>query len=130
MADRRIGTLSNYFRGSRLRQKTDFCEPHPLLSIAILFNIMLIIGQITHTIDITVCCSGCVSYPNQITNVGFMGCINNTRSQPMGWLFGGVSVSLRPCVYGADGDQPKLSNLYIQVITINVVTNSYMSDEH
>ena len=47
MADRCIDPLSTYYAGCGMPRKNRFCDTHPLRSKYILFNIILIIGQIT-----------------------------------------------------------------------------------
>ncbi len=47
MADRYICPLSTYYAGCGITRKNRFCDTHPLRSVLILFNIMIIIGQIS-----------------------------------------------------------------------------------
>ena len=55
MADRRIGILRQYYKGWLRHRKTDLCEPHPPPPIPVLFNIILIIGQIHHHTKVGLC---------------------------------------------------------------------------
>ena len=80
MADRRMGTLRHYYRGCHRHRKIDFCEPHPIDLIRILFNIIQNIGRITLSLIWGLYCTGSISYNDSLTNVHgvwfrFMGLI-------------------------------------------------------
>ena len=47
MADRSICPLSTYYAGCGTTRKNRFCDTHPLHRILILFNIMVLIGQMS-----------------------------------------------------------------------------------
>jgi hypothetical protein len=72
MADRRIKVLSHYYGGCDPHRKIGFCEPHPHALILILFNIILIIGQIHQPHKHGACSPGSASY-NDLTSSMCMG---------------------------------------------------------
>ena len=79
MADRCIETLSIYLQGSKPLRKTQFCEPHPHRFIHILFNIILIIGQITSPMGVDVCGSSSMFYSQQNPLCVLLGSRNSTQ---------------------------------------------------